>query len=244
VEASPSRCQGLQLEPRKTGLCTARGLHKHRFHRRTRLLHFFLGTGIRIGFRFTRYSRSCPTIPSASPCQVLQLDRKNRKDLDRIKSLGKDPFILTALSSIVLGGLLNWSGVQRPEFSEPSSPPSCSWNHSPAHLHRIALKFRKLETISRSASPSPSSSSYLFLSGLSWLTSWLRKHRKRAAAQGGDHPLLHACCLQRPDSPSIYDFGPRSCHSCWFFTTSLLVLVLPLLFLIVNTFNMSKFAVS
>jgi len=27
-----------------------------------------------------------------------------------------DPFILTALSSIVLGGLLNWAGIQRPEF--------------------------------------------------------------------------------------------------------------------------------
>ncbi len=35
---------------------------------------------------------------------------------DRIKSLSRDPFILVALSSIIIGGLLNFSGAQRPDF--------------------------------------------------------------------------------------------------------------------------------
>jgi hypothetical protein len=36
--------------------------------------------------------------------------------------------------------------------------------------------------------------------------------------------------------PSIYDLDLDLANSCWFFTTSLLVVVLPLLFLIVSSF--------
>ena len=34
----------------------------------------------------------------------------------RLKNLTRDPFILMALSSIIIGGLLNFSDVDRPEF--------------------------------------------------------------------------------------------------------------------------------
>lgn len=44
--------------------------------------------------------------------------RNARKEriVDRIKSLARDPFIIVALSSILIGGLLNITGISRPEF--------------------------------------------------------------------------------------------------------------------------------
>jgi hypothetical protein len=35
---------------------------------------------------------------------------------DHLKNLTRDPYIFMALSSIVIGGLLNFNGVVRPEF--------------------------------------------------------------------------------------------------------------------------------
>ena len=35
---------------------------------------------------------------------------------ERLKGLVKDPFIIVAVSSIILGAILNWSGVPRPDF--------------------------------------------------------------------------------------------------------------------------------
>jgi hypothetical protein len=49
-------------------------------------------------------------------------DSRNRRRLnyyqigDLVKGLTRDPFILVAITSIIIGGLLNFSSVDRPEF--------------------------------------------------------------------------------------------------------------------------------
>src|SRR4030042_6655356 len=42
--------------------------------------------------------------------------KQTEKILERVKVLSRDPFILVTLTSILLGSLLNFMGIQRPEF--------------------------------------------------------------------------------------------------------------------------------
>ena len=76
---------------------------------------FFLGTGICLRSDL-QIIRGIVVLRDRFPYrQVLQPHRTHGKG-GRIKRLENDPFILVALSSIALGGLLNRAEIQRPEF--------------------------------------------------------------------------------------------------------------------------------
>ncbi|MGE5842606.1 MAG: AEC family transporter [Deltaproteobacteria bacterium] len=164
---------------------------------------------------------------------------KTERVMDRIKSLVKDPFILTALSSIVLGGLLNRSGFQRPEFYgiivSVFVPLGTILLLTSIGL---ALKFRRVRDYLKECI-SVSVIKFLFVPVLSSSLAYVLGF--------GDFenglPLKVVIILSSMPvafnaliPPSIYDLDLDLANSCWFFTTSLLVLVLPLLLLIVNAF--------
>jgi len=107
----------LQLEPRKTGAMYGCGSFTNIGSIGALVCFIFLGEQgfalVPIYKIFEELSYYAIGFPIA---KYYSHSKKTERTLERIKSLGKDPFILVALSSIVLGGLLNRAGVQRPEF--------------------------------------------------------------------------------------------------------------------------------
>jgi predicted permease len=157
---------------------------------------------------------------------------KTESALRRIKALGKDPFILVALSSIVLGGLLNWSGVQRPEFFRALVSAFVPLG-TVLLLTSIglALKFRRLRDYLKEC-VSVSLIKFFFVPILATSLAYAFGF----AHIDGGLPLKVVIILSSMPvafnaliPPSIYDLDLDLANSCWFFTTALLIIVLPLL---------------
>jgi predicted permease len=164
---------------------------------------------------------------------------KTEKTLDRIKSLGKDPFILTALSSIVLGGLLNWAGVQRPEFFRTVVSAFVPLGTILLLTSiGLALKFRRVrdylrECISVSIIKFvlvPFSASFLaYMIGFGNIDNGLPL---KVVIILSSMPVAFNALIP----PSIYDLDLDLANSCWFFTTALLMIILPLLLIVLSIF--------
>jgi predicted permease len=164
---------------------------------------------------------------------------KTEKTLDRIKSLGKDPFILTALSSIVLGGLLNWAGVQRPEFFRTVVSAFVPLGTILLLTSiGLALKFRRVrdylrECISVSIIKFvlvPFSASFLaYMIGFGNIDHGLPL---KVVIILSSMPVAFNALIP----PSIYDLDLDLANSCWFFTTALLMIILPLLLIVLSIF--------
>ena len=156
---------------------------------------------------------------------------------ERLKGLARDPFIIVAVSSIVIGAMLNWSDVPRPGFYKS-----------------LISVFVPLGTIMLLASI-----------GLALRFRRVRDYLPESAAVAGIKFLIVPACATtlaaiigfgRIDGglplkvvivlssmpvafnalipPSIYDLDLDLANSCWFVTTAMLVVILPLLLLILN----------
>ena len=158
---------------------------------------------------------------------------------DRIKSLTRDPFILVAVSSIIIGGLLNFSGAQRPDFYK-------SIINLFVPLGTIllltsiglALRFRKVRDYLK-ASMSVSVIKFILVPVLATSAAYLIGFGNIDAGL----PLKVVIILSSMPvafnaliPPSIYDLDLDLANSCWFFTTSLLIIVLPVLLFVLNLF--------
>lgn len=157
---------------------------------------------------------------------------KAERVLDRIKSLGKDPFILVALSSIILGGVMNWSGVKRPEFVKTLVSVFVPLGTILLLTSiGLALKFRRVRDYLRECL-SVSLIKFLFVPILASSLAYLLGF---GSIEGG-LPLKVVIILSSMPvafnaliPPSIYDLDLDLANSCWFFTTALLIIILPLL---------------
>ena len=164
---------------------------------------------------------------------------KTERTMDRIKSLGKDPFILTALSSIVLGGLLNWAGIQRPEFFKTVVSVFVPLGTILLLTSiGLALKFRRVRDYLRECL-SVSVIKFLLVPVLASSLAYL------LGFGDIDHglPLKVVIILSSMPvafnaliPPSIYDLDLDLANSCWFFTTALLIIILPLLLILLTMF--------
>ena len=163
--------------------------------------------------------------------------KKTERTMDRIKSLGKDPFILTALSSIVLGGLLNWAGIQRPEFFKTVVSVFVPLGTILLLTSiGLALKFRRVRDYLRECL-SVSVIKFLLVPVLASSLAYL------LGFGDIDHglPLKVVIILSSMPvafnaliPPSIYDLDLDLANSCWFFTTALLIIILPLLLILLT----------
>lgn len=155
----------------------------------------------------------------------------------RLKGLAKDPFIIVAVSSIILGGLLNYSGLQRPPFY-------ATVNAVFVPLGTImllasigmALKFRRVrDYIKESAAIAvikfaivPVAASTLALAiGFGKIDGGLPL---KVVIILSAMPVAFNALIP----PSIYDLDLDLANSCWFVTTAMLVVVLPLLLMIIS----------
>ena len=155
----------------------------------------------------------------------------------RLKGLSKDPFILVAISSIILGGLLNCSNLKRPEFY-------ATLNTVFVPLGTImlltsigmALKFKRVRHYIKECV----AVSLIKFGIVPIITSALALLIGFGDIDGG-LPLKVVIILSSMPvafnaliPPSIYDLDLDLANSCWFVTTALLIIVLPLLLLIIT----------
>jgi len=162
---------------------------------------------------------------------------QEEKIFDRIKSLTRDPFIIVALSSILLGGILNTGGISRPEFFKTVIsvfvPLATITLLSSIGL---AMKFRRVRdyikqcvsvSIIKFALVPILTTSLAFLLGFDKIDGGLPL---KVVIILSSMPVAFNALIP----PSIYDLDLDLANSCWFFTTALLVVVLPGLLFIIN----------
>lgn len=155
----------------------------------------------------------------------------------RLRGLIRDPFILVAVSSLILGALMNLSGLPRPAVYGPV-------NAVVVPLATIllltsiglALRFSRvgdylLESVSVSAIK------FVLVPASATAMAWLLGFGSIDDAL----PLKVVMILSSMPvafnaliPPSIYDLDLDLANSCWFVTTALLVAVLPLLLIIMS----------
>jgi predicted permease len=228
----------LRLEPRKTGAMYGCGSFTNIGSIGALICFIFLGEQgfalvpiYKIFEELSYYSIGFPIAKYYSRSQ------EKERVLDRIKSLGKDPFILVALSSILLGGALNWSGIQRPEFLRTVVsifvPLMTVFLLSSIGL---ALKFRRVREYLRECL-AVSIIKFFFVPLLASSLAYVLGFGKL------DHglPLKVVIILSSMPvafialiPPSIYDLDLDLANSCWFFTTALLIIILPLLLIVLS----------
>ncbi|MCU0560223.1 MAG: hypothetical protein MUD16_08520 [Desulfobacterales bacterium] len=155
----------------------------------------------------------------------------------RIRRLARDPFILTALASIFIGGLLNLSGVERPEaFATVNAVLVPLGTVMLLTSIGLAMRFRRVRGyLSQSAAVAVIKFALVPLSAAG-LAGWF--------GLGEIHdglPLKVVIILSSMPvafnaliPPSLYDLDLDLANSCWFVTTFLLTLVLPLQLLVIG----------
>lgn len=157
----------------------------------------------------------------------------------RLKGLAKDPFIIVAISSILLGGFLNFSGLERPGFYATVNaifiPLGTIMLLSSIGL---ALRFRRVRDYIKES---------VFVSVIKFgivpvLVSMLAVVIGFGNIDAG-LPLKVVIILSSMPvafnaliPPSIYDLDLDLANSCWFVTTSMLIIVLPVLLIVVSSF--------
>ncbi|RPH49917.1 MAG: hypothetical protein EHM85_12180 [Desulfobacteraceae bacterium] len=150
----------------------------------------------------------------------------------RLKGLLSDPFILTAVSSLIIGASLNLSGIERPAFYGFANavivPLATILLLTSIGL---ALRFSRIGGYLREC-VSVSLIKFLMVPILIFLLA-----RALGFGEMDDAlPLKVVIILSSMPvafnaliPPSIYDLDLDLANSCWFVTTALLILVLPLL---------------
>ena len=164
--------------------------------------------------------------------------RGGGQTFQHLRGLARDPFIIVALSSIALGGILNASGVARPEFFR-------AVNSIFIPLGTIilltsiglAMRFKSLrnylqECISVSLIKfvlvPVFISSLACLVGLGEIEDGLPL---KVVMILSSMPVAFTALVP----PSIYDLDLDLANSCWLFTTALLIFVLPALLYVINS---------
>jgi predicted permease len=157
---------------------------------------------------------------------------------ERLRGMARDPFILVALSAITLGGLLNASGMERPAFFH-----TLNSAFIPAGTILLlvsiglAMRFKRVKRYLRECL---AVSAIKFL--LVPLTMFSAAYLIGFGEIEGGLPLKVVIILSAMPvafsaliPPSIYDLDLDLANSCWFFTTSALLVVLPALLFVVNS---------
>ena len=156
---------------------------------------------------------------------------------DQLRNLTRDPYILMALSAIIIGGLLNFSGVDRPEFYKTiiaAFVPLLSILLLTSI--GLALRFKRLRSYLKEC-VALSIIKFIFIPMLATSVAYLIGFGKinnglplKVVMILSSMPVAFIALIP----PSIYDLDLDLANSCWFFTTALLIFVLPFLLYILH----------
>ncbi|NQU65434.1 MAG: hypothetical protein HQ517_14285 [SAR324 cluster bacterium] len=164
-------------------------------------------------------------------------DGKQEGSLHRLKGLIRDPFIIVAVSSIVFGGLLNLSGIPRPQFFQTVNAIFIPFGTSLLLISiGLAMKFRSVSRYLKECSAVSIIKFMLVpiaISSIAWAIGY--------GNLDDGLPLKVVIILTTMPvafnaliPPSIFDLDLELANSCWFFTTASLIVVLPLLTVIIG----------
>jgi predicted permease len=154
-----------------------------------------------------------------------------------LKHLARDPYLIMAVSAITIGGLLNINGIQRPEFYKTIISVFVPLLTLLLLISiGMAMKFRKIGAYLREC-VSISLIKFVLVPVLVSLPAYFLGYGN---IQNG-LPLKVVLILSSMPvafnaliPPSIYNLDLDLANSCWFFTTALLVVVLPMLLMVIN----------
>jgi predicted permease len=154
-----------------------------------------------------------------------------------VKHLARDPYLLVAVSAVLLGGFLNMSGVPRPQVYKSILSVLIPLLTLLLLISiGMAMKFRKISAYLREC-VSISLIKFVLVPVLVSLPAYLLGY---GHIQNG-LPLKVVIILSSMPvafnaliPPSIYNLDLDLANSCWFFTTALLVAVLPMLLVVIN----------
>jgi predicted permease len=228
----------LALEPRKTGAMFGCGSFTNIGSIGALVCFVFLGEAgfalVPIYKLFEELSYYSVGFPIAKYYSSSHTDEKTSQ---RLKGLIRDPFIIVALSSIILGGTLNISGVARPMIFK-SIVAICVPLGTVLLLASIgmALKFRRVRSYTKECVavslikflcvPILAVSMAYFI-GFGSINNGLPL---KVVVILSSMPVAFNALIP----PSIYDLDLDLANSCWFFTTSLLVVVLPAILVVLK----------
>ena len=154
-----------------------------------------------------------------------------------LKNLIRDPFILVALSSIIIGGLLNFSGADRPEFYAAVVAVFVPLMTIMLLTSiGLALRFRRVRDYLQEC-VSVSIIKFIFIPILATSLAYLMGYAKIDDGLPLKVVMILSCmpvAFTALIPPSIYDLDLDLANSCWFFTTALLAIVLPILLMVIN----------
>lgn len=158
---------------------------------------------------------------------------------DRVKSLARDPLIIVSVTSLLLGGALNLGGLERPAIYGTVNAVFIPLQAFMLLVSvGLALRFRKVGNYLRESAVVAA----IKFAAVPALACSLAYGLGFGAIDGG-LPLKVVLILSSMPvafnaliPPSIYDLDLDLANSCWFVTTALLTLVLPVLLFIVQSF--------
>jgi predicted permease len=229
----------LALEPRKTGALIPCGAFTNIGSIGALICYVYLGeTGFalvpiyKLFEELTYYSVGFPIAKYFSA-----MDAKQDATGERLKALIRDPFILVALSSIIIGGVLNLSDLPRPDFFSIINAIFIPLGTGLLLISiGLAMRFDSVRHHLK-ACTLVSLIKFVIVPFLATTTAWLIGY----GDVDNGLPLKVVMILSSMPvafnaliPPSIYDLDLDLANACWFFTTSALIVVLPVLLMLIN----------
>jgi predicted permease len=158
---------------------------------------------------------------------------------DRVKGLARDPLIVVSASSLLLGGALNASGIERPEVYATANAVFIPLGAFMLLISvGLALRFRRVGSYLKE-STAVAAIKFAAVPILATTLAWSLGFGKI----DGGLPLKVVMILSSMPvafnaliPPSIYDLDLDLANSCWFVTTALLIIVLPVLLFVIQSF--------
>jgi predicted permease len=226
----------LKLERRKTGAMFACGFFTNTLSIGGLICFVFLGE---MGFALVAFYRIFEEFmyygvgfPMA---RLYSTDTHERETWqDKLKRLGTDTFVLVSLTSLFTGGLLNLSGLKRPEVYQMVNSILIPVG-TLALLISIGLAMRiKTTQDYLKECVAVSAIKFLIVPLVLTLTAFLLGYGKiekglplKVVMILSSMPVAFTALVP----PSLYDLDIDLANSCWLFSTSLLILVLPVLYI-------------
>ncbi|BBO68784.1 hypothetical protein DSCA_27140 [Desulfosarcina alkanivorans] len=229
----------LQLDPRKTGALVPCGAFTNIGAIGALICYVYLGE---MGFalvpiyklfeELTYYAVGFPLAKYFSAVDAVQ-DSVG----ERLKALMIDPFILTALFSIIIGGVLNLSGLPRPEVFGIVNAIFIPLGTGMMLISiGLAMRFGSVRHYLK-ACTLVSLIKFIIVPVCATATAWSIGYGHMESGLPlkvviilSSMPVAFSALIP----PSIYDLDLDLANACWFFTTSALIVVLPVQLLLIN----------
>ncbi|MFO7713246.1 AEC family transporter [Desulfosarcina sp.] len=165
------------------------------------------------------------------------MDAKQDSTADRLKALAGDPFILVALSSILLGGILNLSQVPRPAVFGTINAIFIPLGTGLLLVSiGLAMRFKSVRHYLKECTL-VSLIKFAIVPLCATTAAWSIGYGQiddglplKVVLILSSMPVAFNALIP----PSIYDLDLDLANACWFFTTSALIVVLPVLLMLIN----------